>query len=213
LTTLEAQQLDAEEGAEFRLLVTPAEALPTELWEVLIERRPVQIVAKLDQDRVTEFELGPDPSSTSVEDSASAIRTSWSPTPLLVVLGAGPMATAIADAGQLVGWRVETGASTEQALGLAASLSPIDSLVVMGHNTENVGRVLQSALGSRAGYIGSVGPASLQEDRGDWLAYRGITDTSRIHGPAGVPIGANSPGEIAISVLAEALAVHNSQGI
>ena len=79
----------------------------------------------------------------------------------------------------------------------------------MGHETEAVGRVLQAALGSRVGYIGSIGPAALQEDRGDWLAYRGVTDTSRIHGPAGFDLGATSPEEVALSVICEMISVRN----
>jgi xanthine/CO dehydrogenase XdhC/CoxF family maturation factor len=47
----------------------------------------------------------------------------------------------------------------------------------------------------------------MQESREDWLAYRDITDLSRVHGPAGFNIGAKTPQEIAISVLAEAISV------
>jgi xanthine dehydrogenase accessory factor len=65
---------------------------------------------------------------------------------------------------------------------------------------------LSAALSSQAGYIGALGSRRTQQARADWLAYRGITDLDRVHGPAGLDIGASSPPEIAISILAEALA-------
>jgi xanthine dehydrogenase accessory factor len=51
-----------------------------------------------------------------------------------------------------------------------------------------------------------MGARKMQENRADWLAYRGVTDLTRVHGPAGLDIGANTPGEIAVSIVAEAIA-------
>jgi xanthine dehydrogenase accessory factor len=75
----------------------------------------------------------------------------------------------------------------------------------MGHDVESSGRGLQAAVGSKAGYIGSVGSESMQQLRQEWLAYRGVEWDGRIHGPAGLPIGASNPGEIALSIVAEAV--------
>ena len=48
------------------------------------------------------------------------------------------------------------------------------------------GRVLEAALSGAVGYIGSIGPRSVRDGRADWLAYRGVTDLGRVHGPAGL---------------------------
>lgn len=207
LDQLEAQAIGLEAGTTIRVLFAPAATLPEDLWSTLLDREPVQIIAELEGDRIRSTQLGPAPTSSEIELEGTTLSVSWSPTPTLVILGAGPMAEALARAGEFVGWRIEGFGGPDAAVGLAATLSSIDSVVVMGHDTEAVGRVLQAALGSDAGYIGSIGPARLQEDRTDWLAYRGITDTSRIHGPAGIPIQAQAPAEVALSVVVEMIAV------
>ncbi|MDT4910252.1 MAG: xanthine dehydrogenase accessory factor, partial [Pseudonocardiales bacterium] len=69
------------------------------------------------------------------------------------------------------------------------------------------GRALAAALSARPGYIGALGSRRTQQARADWLAYRGIVELDRIYGPAGLDIGANTPAEIAVSVIAEAMAV------
>ena len=80
------------------------------------------------------------------------------------------------------------------------------------HDAELGGRALAAGLDSDVGYIGALGSRRTQQSRADWLAYRGITDLSRIHGPAGLDIGADTPAEIAVSILAEALAVKKGLG-
>lgn len=209
LDPIEAAALGVAEGTELRIVFSPAAALPEEIWEPMLERQPVSISATIDGDRLTDMGRGEDPAAARFVVDGPSLRCDWSPTPTLVLFGGGPMADALGRAAEFVGWTVQRTGGAEHAIGVAPTLSPIDGLVVMGHDTEPVGRVLQAALGSRVGYIGSIGPAALQEDRGDWLAYRGVTDTSRIHGPAGFPIGASSPEEVALSVVCEMIAVRS----
>jgi xanthine dehydrogenase accessory factor len=95
----------------------------------------------------------------------------------------------------------------DTATGVIAGLAVLDKLVVISHDHEFAGRALAAALSSDVGYIGALGSRRTQQSRADWLAYRGITDLERIHGPAGLDIGANTPAEIAVSILAEARAV------
>jgi xanthine dehydrogenase accessory factor len=63
-----------------------------------------------------------------------------------------------------------------------------------------------AALESDAGYIGALGSLAMQQSRADWLALRDVTDLTRVHGPAGFDIGADGPAEIAVSVIAQAIA-------
>lgn len=64
---------------------------------------------------------------------------------------------------------------------------------------------LDIALKSECFYIGALGSKKTGAARMDRLRERGFTDDqlSRIHGPIGLPIGARSPAEIAIAIMAE----------
>ncbi len=212
LNSIEASAIGVDAGTTIRIVFAPASVLPEAVWQPLLEREPVGVTATHDADRLRDFALGGVPSSTNFFTTDGRFTGEWSPTPSLILFGGGPMADALMRAGEFVGWNVERMGGVDHAIGIAATLSPIDGLIVMGHDTEPVGRVLQAALGSRVGYIGSIGPQALQEDRGDWLAYRGVTDTSRVHGPAGFPIGASSPEEVALSVVCEMISVRSGGG-
>ena len=209
LDEVEAAALGVETGTVLRIVFVPADVLPEAMWGPLLEREPVGIVAQLNGDRLSDIRLTDPADSTEFHVDDERLTGHWTPTPSLVLFGGGPMAGALDAAARFVGWNVELMGGADHAVGIAATLSPIDALVVMGHDTEAVGRVLQAALGSRVGYIGSIGPEALQQDRGDWLAYRGVTDTSRVYGPAGLPIGARTPEEVAVSVVCEMLSARS----
>ncbi|MFP5331860.1 MAG: XdhC family protein [Acidimicrobiia bacterium] len=85
------------------------------------------------------------------------------------------------------------------------------SVVLMSHNYLRDLDALRSLLGTDVAYIGALGPGErLERLLGD-LAETGVTpseeDLAKLHGPAGLDIGAEGPVEIAWSVLAEVLAV------
>lgn len=205
-------------GTEVEFLVVPAEQFPDPLWNALLEREPVSILATLDGDDVAGIEVttvdtaeGDDAlalgaAKPSVEIHAGSIRTLLTPGTTLVVAGRGPIAEALAAQGQLLGWNVAVDSRPDIVLGLTAPLGSADAVVVMGHDVEPSSRCLQVALESGAGYIGALGSQSMQQARADWLAYRDVTDLSRVHGPAGLDIKASAPEEIAVSIVAEIIA-------
>ena len=65
------------------------------------------------------------------------------------------------------------------------------------------------ALRSDCFYIGSLGSKRTHAKRLERLRERGFSDDvlNRIHGPAGLALGAKSPAEIAVSVMAQMTAV------
>lgn len=85
------------------------------------------------------------------------------------------------------------------------------SVVLMSHNYLRDLDALRSLLGSDVAYIGALGPgerlARLLGDLAEAGAVVSDADLEKLHGPAGLDIGAEGPTEIAWSVLAEVLAV------
>ncbi len=81
-----------------------------------------------------------------------------------------------------------------------------DSYIVIltrGHSHDHV--VLAQALQTNAGYIGMIGSRRKRKLILDTLSTAGFTqdDFDRVHSPIGLNIGAESPAEIAVSIVAE----------
>lgn len=200
------------------VLVSPADDLPVELWPRLVDRTPVALLTRLDGDRVVETVIAdddPDAHELLARGECGRVLREgevlsvFGPTPRMVMLGRGPIIDAIEQACAVVGWKVHRSGEPSQLVLLAQSLTPPDSVVVLSHDLEAATAVLGAALDGRSGYIGALGSARMQEQRRQWLAEQGYDDLHRIHGPAGLPIGAGTPGEIAIAVVAEALAARH----
>ena len=83
------------------------------------------------------------------------------------------------------------------------------AVVTLTHDPKLDDPALQAALRSPAFYIGALGSRKTHAARLERLAAAGFTpeQTARVHGPVGLSIGALSPAEIAISVLAQITAV------
>ncbi len=94
----------------------------------------------------------------------------------------------------------------------ALELDKIDeetAIVLMSHNFANDLKYLIEIKDTKPAYLGLLGPSHRREKLLDqFLEYHPDTDTSlldMIHGPAGLDIGAETPQEIAISILSEIL--------
>jgi len=223
---LEAELAGLACGGEARCLLVAAADLPSDLWDRLRGRDPVCLVSRVDGDRVAETALyGPETIADAGEETAQMFRrgvadtsvapgtvtTVYWPVPKLLIVGGGAIADALRASADLLGWKTEVVTEARAATGVIAGLAVLDKLVVTSHDVEVAGRALSAALSSEVGYIGALGSRRTQEARADWLAYRGITDLTRVHGPAGLDIGANTPAEIAVSIIAEALAVRSGK--
>jgi xanthine dehydrogenase accessory factor len=151
------------------------------------------------------------------------------PPPHLFVMGAGPDAVPLVRAARAVGWtitvwapqsrrdaerqlaeadHVHSGAATALAPAVAAARRPI--AVVMTHNAERDCEALAMLLPSTCRYVGVLGPRRRTEKLLANLDAAGRSRSehaTKLHSPVGLAIGAETPDEVALSIVAEIQAV------
>jgi xanthine dehydrogenase accessory factor len=158
------------------------------------------------------------------------------PPPTALICGAGQDASALVDAASGLGWRVvvadervaalDSGRFTAAAalvcperpelVAAAASVDPWTFAVVMSHQFERDKAHVRALLGSPAPYIAVLGPAARTKRLTTELVADGVAvgeaERRRLHGPAGLDIGAEGPHEIAAAICAEIIAVQRGRG-
>jgi xanthine dehydrogenase accessory factor len=152
----------------------------------------------------------------------------FGPPPRLFVYGAVDTAEALCAAAKAIGWRtivadargrfatVERVPSADEVLVAwpEEALERVEpdhatAIVVLTHDDKFDLPLLTAALRTDAFYIGALGSRRNQERRRERLLEAGVDEEAadRIRGPAGLDIGAHTPAETAVSMLAEILAV------
>ncbi|MEP6759719.1 MAG: XdhC/CoxI family protein, partial [Actinomycetota bacterium] len=153
----------------------------------------------------------------------------------LVICGAGHDAIPLVHAAAGIGWRpivvddrpgfLTTERYPEAHAFVAvdeptqvAEVAPLDErtfVVVMTHNFLRDRDYLRGLLRSEVGYIAMLGPAARTQRILMDLAEGGLEitdkDRARIHGPAGLDLGAEGPEEIAQAIVAEIVAVRHER--
>jgi xanthine dehydrogenase accessory factor len=144
--------------------------------------------------------------------------------PRLVVVGATDTAEELCRAAKALGWRTEVidprpGLVTRERLPSPDEIKVAwpdelqpgadDAVVVLTHEERLDVPALTTALASEAFYVGAIGSRRTQEKRRERLLEAGVSEDQieRLSGPAGLDLGADTPAETAVSILAEVLAV------
>ncbi|MDZ7290562.1 MAG: XdhC/CoxI family protein [candidate division KSB1 bacterium] len=83
------------------------------------------------------------------------------------------------------------------------------SVVILSHDPKLDDPAIKVSLQHAPAYIGVLGSRRTHEKRLQRLRQEGLTDTQlvRLHGPVGLDIGSRTPAEIALSIMAEIVAV------
>ncbi|RZS91685.1 xanthine dehydrogenase accessory factor [Motilibacter rhizosphaerae] len=150
------------------------------------------------------------------------------PRPLLVLVGATDVATALAPLADAVGRRVvvvdprpdfaqpqrvpgsEVRCAWPQQVLPSLGLQERDAVLVLTHDAKIDDPALRAALGTAAGHIGVLGSRATHAERLSRLA--GAPGLGRISGPAGLDLGGSTAAEVALSMLAEVVAVAHGRG-
>lgn len=138
------------------------------------------------------------------------------PPPSLLVFGRGDDAQILSRLASGVGFRVLTGldvtTGSVAAHDLAGSAASGVFAVVMSHNYRKDLDTLRLLLESPVEYIGMLGPRQRTERMLAELAADGPLDESRVYGPVGLDIGTDGAEQVAMSIIAEMLAVRSGRG-
>jgi len=145
------------------------------------------------------------------------------PSPQLIICGSGHDAAPVVTLAKSVGFRaiVIDRAIREPSRFLAADRTVathgdwsklaalIDSaaepyVVIMHHQVDADREAMRVALASRARYVGALGPAKRTRELLDEL---GLPGDPRLHSPIGLDVGAETPEQIALSIVGEIQAV------
>jgi len=151
----------------------------------------------------------------------------FSPPPTLVIVGAGHIAIPLTTFAKTLDYRVvvvdaRAAFATRERFPHAdelivqwpdevlekMDLNPSTAVAVLTHDPKFDEPTLKVVLSRQVAYVGAIGSRKTKEERDERLKKQGLTDEqlSRIHGPIGLNIGATSPEEMALAIMAEIVA-------
>ncbi len=152
------------------------------------------------------------------------------PPPTLVIVGGAHIAIPLAQLAKTMGYRTVI-VDPRRAFATEARFPGVDRLipawpgeafrefpltkstavVTLSHDPKIDEPALTLALPSAAFYVGALGSRTTQAKRLERLKAQGLSDSDleRLHGPVGLELGAESPEEIALSIMAEIVAARN----
>jgi xanthine dehydrogenase accessory factor len=136
----------------------------------------------------------------------------WVPVPSVLVAGAGAIGDALLAQAQLLGWDARAETDLDAVHTAVAAFTDADVLVLLDHDPA-FDVVLVDALRRGRGFIGALGSRHTQAARRERLLAAGLTDAElgRLRGPVGLDLGARTPAETAVSIVAQVVAARSGR--
>ncbi len=140
-------------------------------------------------------------------DDADLLLDLWVPVPSVLVVGAGAIGDALPAQAALLGWTARRVTALDEALAAVAGFSDADVLVLLDHDPA-FDAVLAEGLRHGRGFLGALGSRHTQAARRERLLATGLSDDdlAALHGPVGLDLGARTPAETAVSIVAQVIA-------
>ena len=196
-----------------------------------VERHEL-VMRKLDMKsgRVT---IGPAKSTDQLTFDGATLATVHGPRWRLLIIGAGQLSTFLAQMAQGLdyqvticdpreeyaeGWNIQ---GVELKRGMPddvvteMNLDGHSAVLTLTHDPKLDDMALLEALKSPAFYVGAIGSRKNNEARRKRLAGFDLSqqEIARLHGPVGLKLGAKTPPEIAVAILAEMTAIRNGVNV
>jgi xanthine dehydrogenase accessory factor len=132
----------------------------------------------------------------------------------VVIVGtAEPIGDALARQVELLGWVPVTTSDVDESVAAIGDLGANDAVVVLEHQHAVATPVLAAALRSGSGYVGAIGSRRMQAARVSSLQRAAVRDEelAALHCPSGLDLGAATPAESAVSIVAEIVATRSGR--
>ncbi len=232
VTKEEAARFGLPCGGNLRLVQEPLEDTA---WvdEILQRTARHELVAR---------RLDLDSGAVSVEPAARGeafvfdgrtLRALFGPRWRLVIIGAGQLSRAVAQMALMLDFEVICCDPREEYhltwdipnttfskampddLVVELQLDPHSAVIAVTHDPKLDDMALLEALKSPAFYVGALGSRGNTAKRKERLALFDLSpaEIGRLHGPVGLDLGSRTPAEIAVSIVAEIVAVKNGVGL
>ncbi|MFO6419006.1 XdhC family protein [Hylemonella sp. W303a] len=217
-------------GGTLRLVHEPLQSVDW-IEDVLARTAAHQLVARTLDLTTGEVTLAPALRGQELVFDGRQLTTLFGPRWRLLLIGAGQLSQAVAQMAALLDFEVLVcdpreeyaghfdGATVQRLRGMpddvVRELMPDahTAIVALTHDPKLDDMALLEALKSAAFYVGALGSRRNQGARKQRLAEHfdlSAEELARLHGPVGLDLGARTPAEIAVSILAEIVQVRNA---
>jgi xanthine dehydrogenase accessory factor len=226
-TADEAQRFGLPCGGTVQIALEPL-TLASQLRELLVAIESHRRVTRRLEMATGVVTLADDPNGDAVRFDGSVLTTVHGPRLRLLIIGAGQLSRYLASMAVMLdyrvtvcdpreeyheGWAAIEGVTLSRAmpddLVLAMNLDAHSAVVALTHDPKLDDLALMEALRTPAFYVGALGSRRNNDVRRERLLQFDVTreEVSRLHGPVGLNLGALTPPEIAMSIVAEMTAV------